>query len=181
MGIAVSVGEEFGQCLFVDAFASTRLGAPFFMDNLAFGINFLSFQRDETAPVMEYQETGIYQSFTLGRYVGEVINRLVKGGIGIDVGTEADTILLQILNQPFSREMLGAIESHVFQEVGQSALIFFLQDRTNPLHNVELGLPNRLFVRTNIIGQSVGQCAIPHCCVHGKGLGKGKEREEKEC
>ena len=129
---------------------------------------------------MEYQETGIYQSFTLGRYVGEVINRLVKGGIGIDVGTEAHSVFLQILDQSLAREILGAIEGHVFQEVGQSALIFFLQDRTNPLHNVELGLPNRLFVRTNIIGQSVGQRAVTYRRVYRKGLGKGKEGEEKE-
>ena len=118
MGIAVSVGEEFGECLLVDAFACACLGAPLFVDNLALGINFLSFQRDETAPVVENQEAGIYQSFAPGGYVGEIIDRLVKGGIGIDVGAEAYSVFFQILDQSLAREILGAIEGHVFQEVG---------------------------------------------------------------
>ena len=98
---------------------------------------------------------------------------MVKGGVGIDVGTEAYSVFFQILDQLLAWEILGAIEGHVFQKVGQSALIFFLQDRTNPLHNVELGLPCRLLVRTNVVGQSVGQRAVTYRRVYRKGLGKG--------
>ena len=73
-------------------------------------------------------------------HIGNVIDGLIDGGIGIDIGAELDAMALQILEQAFARVVLGAIEGHVLKEVSKTALALFFEDRSNFLGNEELGM-----------------------------------------
>jgi hypothetical protein len=72
-----------------------------------------------------------------------VIHRLVDGGIGIQVGTKlhADSLAPRYDTQllTLAREVLGAVEGHMFEEVCQSTLTGFLQYTTYALGNVKVG------------------------------------------
>ena len=89
------------------------------------------------------------------RHVVDVIHRFVDAGIGIEVFAIFNADTLTIFHQAVTRKMTCTVEAHVFQEMGQSALIVFFQNGTHFLSDVEIGLTGRLSIVTNIIGQTI--------------------------
>ena len=78
--------------------------------------------------------------------------------------------------------MRGAIESHVFQEMGQPTLPGFLQDGAHPLDNVEVGNARLLGIVADIIGKPVLQRSRQERGVPLQRLGgdtKGEQQEEQ--
>lgn len=63
---------------------------------------------------------------------------------------------------PFLREILGAVEGHVLQEVGKSALAWLFENGTYALCYIEVGESGFLGVVADIVGESVFQCALAH-------------------
>ena len=55
--------------------------------------------------------------------------------------------------------MLGPVEAHVLQEMGEAALVLVFKDGTDLLGDVEMRLVLRLLVVADVIGQSVLQMA----------------------
>ena len=55
--IAVAVREKLWQGLLVDTVAHSLLASPFFMYDLALGINLPAVEGYESAPVMQYEQT----------------------------------------------------------------------------------------------------------------------------
>ena len=62
--------------------------------------------------------------------------------------------------------MVGAVEGHVLEEVGETALVLVLLERTHLLRDVEIGAVLRPIVVTDDVGQSVGQLADAESRVH---------------
>ena len=117
-------------------------GAPFLMDNAAFLIYLLVFQQQIVAPVVQNQQTGVSNAFTLQRYGRNIVYRLVNRSIGIQIGTKLDTNRLAPRYDTqffaFTREVLRSVKRHMLQEVSQSALAGLFKDRTNTLGDIEI-------------------------------------------
>ena len=105
---------------------------------------------------MEYHEAGIHQSHVCSRNGADVIYSLVLCSVGIDVASERNTVTLQCLDDSFVREVLGSLECHVLQEVGETVLVIVLQNCTDVLDDVETGPVFRFLIMSYIIGQPVG-------------------------
>jgi len=88
-----------------------------------------------------------------------MVDGLVDGGIGVEVGTELDAnglapgydAQLAVL----AGEVLRAVEGHVLQEVGQTALPGLLEYGTYALGDVEVGKALLLGIVAQVVGQAV--------------------------
>ena len=71
---------------------------------------------------MEDEQAGVNQPREVRRYVGDHVDGLVDAGAGVEVLAELDAAALQVLTEHHSRKVGGAVEGHVLQEVGETAL-----------------------------------------------------------
>ena len=118
-----------------------------------------------------------------------MVDRLLHTGVGIEVGTEFHAYGLTPRHdaQPFSLtwEILRSVESHVLQEVGESALAGLFKNRPYPLCDVEVGQSSLFGIVTDVIGEPVFQGSFPHCrvlrqcllCMAGNDRYKHEERD----
>ena len=111
-----------------------------------------------------------------------MIDRLVNTGIGIQVRTEFDTDGFAPRNDAqlpvLARKVLCSVESHVLQEVSQSSLARFFENRTDTLCDIEVSQMGFLSVVANVVGHAVFQrpfsygwvlrqlCEAHHCHHH---------------
>ena len=107
------------------------------------------------APVVQDEEAGIDGSGNLDVDVIDVIDRLVEGGIGIKILAELHADALQVLLQGVAREVRCAVEAHVLEEVGQTALLVFLLHRADALRDVEVAPLFGPLVVADEIGEAV--------------------------
>ncbi|CDA48917.1 unknown [Bacteroides stercoris CAG:120] len=135
----------------------THAGTPFFIDNAAFLVYFFGIQSKVVAPVVKNQQTRVDSTRSIDRYIGNVINRFVYGRVGIQVFTELHADAFQVLYQGLSGEVSRSVETHVFQEVGKTALVVLFLYGAYFLGNVEVGAVSRKTVFTDVIGQPVVQ------------------------
>ena len=82
---------------------------------------------------MEDQEAGVDEVLIRRRGVHDLVDRLVDGGVGIEVGAKFHTILLQIVDHTLAGEVLATLEGHVLKEVSETALIVLLEYTTDAL------------------------------------------------
>ena len=101
---------------------------------------------------MHHQQRRVNDTLAIGRHVRQTIDRLIDGGISIDVSTEVHTDGLKIIDDALTGEVLGTIEGHMLQEVSQTILMILFEDRTYTLRDMEFAALLRLLVMTNIIG-----------------------------
>ena len=91
----------------------------------------------------------------------DVIHRLVDTRIGIEIGPELHPHALAPRHDArrlaVAPEVCRAVEGHVLQEVGQSALPGFFEDGAHPLGDVEVGDARFFGVVADVIGQPVLQ------------------------
>ena len=157
-GHAVAVlgaGVELGQVALQHAHLGTGAQAPLLVDDATFLLYLLLLQQQAVGPVVEDEQAGVDDGLAHGGHVADVVDRLVDGGIGIEVGAELDADGLAPAQQFVALEMLGAVEGHVLQEVGQSALVVVLLDGAHALGDVELGALFGPVVVADVVGQSV--------------------------
>ena len=81
---------------------------------------------------MQNDEAGVCNARLAHWSVGYVIDGLVYGGVGIEVGTELYAVALTpVTYGAFAaiavRKVASTVECHVLQEVGQSALFGLLK------------------------------------------------------
>ena len=104
-----------------------------------------------------------------------MVHRLVDRGVGIEVGPELDAVGLAPVHDARrggrALEVLRPVKGHVFQEVGQSALAWLLENGAHALGNVEVGHAGFLGVVAYVIGESVLQSAGAESRVLRYGLG----------
>ena len=106
---------------------------------------------------MQNQQAGVDGSRSSDRHIGNVVYGFVYGSIGVQVLTEFHPDTLQVLLQCITGEVGRSIETHVFQEVGKTALVVLFLYGTYFLGNIEIGSVSRKTVFTDVIGQSVVQ------------------------
>ena len=143
------------------------------MNHGAFLVDFLRVQRQVVRPVVEDEQAGVYKPLAHG-HVRDVVHGFVDGGVRIEVGAEFHSVLFQILAEQVAGEVGGAVEAHVFEEMGQTALVVFFEDGAHFLGNVEVGQILRLSVVPDIVSQSVVQLADAHVRV-------GRDRRHLLC
>ena len=172
MGVAAA-GIEVGELTLEDALLTAGAHTPFFMNNATLLVDFSLFEEQTARPVGQDVEAG-------------VVDRFVGGGVGVEVLTELHTDALTILDElTIGGEVLGTIESHVFEEVCKTALAVFFLHRTHLLGDVEVGQSLRLGIVADVVGQAVRKLAVAHCRVHrerGHLLCRcGKHKGSNEC
>ena len=133
---------------------------------------------------MQDQQRRVDDSLARGRHVLHVVARVIPARAGIEVGAEFHAHGLQILRELFAREVLGSVEGHVFQEVGEALLRIVLLDGSHIVEDVEIGLAFRLFVVADVVGHSVfqfpgadlriGRDRLVHLC---RGAAGGERRD----
>ena len=145
-------GIHFGVHLFPYTAAGSTSGTPFLQNDTTLRINLFVQQQQSAAPVVHHQQRAIHNTLTVRGHIRETVNGLVNRGIGIDVSSEIDTHGLEVVDDSFSRKMLGTVECHVLQEVRQAVLVVFLQNSSHRLGDMELRALFGLLVMTDVIG-----------------------------
>ena len=105
---------------------------------------------------MKDEQAGILHAFAFGGHVRDVVDGLVDAGVGVEVLSELHAHAFKPCDEFVAGEVLGAVEAHVLQEVGQTALVVVLKNRAYLLSDVEVGLPFGRFVVTDEVSKSVG-------------------------
>ncbi len=132
---------------------------------------------------MKHQKCWVNQVLVVGRDVGDVVNGFIERGVGVDVGSELDAVVLQIVEHGLAGVVLGAVEGHMFQEVRQACLVVLLLHGADFLSDVEIGSVFRLPVMPDVIGQAILQLSCSHLRIHRKGrvlLCRGRKRCDKQ-
>ena len=154
------------------------------MDDTSFLINLCVFEQQIVAPVVENQQTGIDNTLTFQRSRTNMIDRLVDGCRGIEIGTElyADSLAPRYDAQflPFARKVLGAVESHVLQKMGQSALTGFFQNAAHTLGNVEVGQSCLLGIVANVVGHTILELPLANGRILWYSLGCCRSRQQHQ-
>ncbi len=92
----------------------------------------------------------------------ELIDRLGLGGGGVGVGAEGQAQALQPLDHVAFRHVLGAVEGHVFEEVGEPLLDVGLHQRAGVEPQAQRSLPRWGRVALDGVAHAVRQHAEAH-------------------
>ena len=103
-------------------------------------------------PIAQYQQARVKRTLSSSGHIVNVVNCLVNGCVSIEVATKLHTNGAQVLNEVVAFEVVAAIKGHVFQEMRQSSLTFFLLNRPYLLCNVKVCTVFGPVVVTNKIG-----------------------------
>ena len=140
--------------------------APLFVDDAALFLNFFLVEEDVAGPAVEDLEAHLDHLGVVGGHV-DIVDSLVEGGVGVDVASELNTMLLQLVNHLVARIAFDTIESHVLAEVGEALLVVALHDGTGVGDQTELDHLLRLLVVAHIVGESVVELAVADFLVQG--------------
>ncbi|MBA7594540.1 hypothetical protein ES703_01484 [subsurface metagenome] len=144
---------------------------PLLNDHAALLLDFLVLVTHTTGPVLQDLET-LFNNFNAVRGQCQHIHGLVETGIGVYLRPEAHTDGLQVVHQLLFGEVFGAVEGHVFGQMGQPLLVIVLQHRTDVHCQPQLGPLLRLMVYANYVFQPILQGANRHLRVNGQGLAR---------
>ena len=114
--------EQRRQCALDHTLVRTVTHTVFIVDYVALLLDLSRISRDTARPVAQHEYTGVKGRLALRAHIGDIIDRTVNRGIGIQTASELYTNGLQILKHLSIGEMLRAVEGHVLQEVGQTLL-----------------------------------------------------------
>ena len=136
------------------------------MDDTSFLVNLVSAQQQSVAPVVQNEQAGVEHCFVFDGSVADVVHRFVYRCVGIEVASELDAFAFAPLYdaQPLliAGEVLGAVEGHVLQEVGQSSLVGFFLNGAYLLGNVEFSPFFGQSIVADVISQSIVQLTDAH-------------------
>ena len=155
-----TVGHQCGQ-LAVQYTHLCRIAlAPLLVDDATLLVNLLLIQGEVATPVVQDQQDTVHCGGAGSGYIIYIIYGLIDGSVGIQLLAELHADALQVAQQGIAGIVLGTVEAHVLQEVGQAALLLFLLNGAYLLCNVEIGLSGSLQVLADIIGKAIGQLAL---------------------
>ena len=128
----------------------------FLDDDSALCVNFLGLVEHEVGIVPENHQAAVHHALTLYGDVVEHVLRLFKAGGGVDVAAELRADGTEVVQDALVREVLGSVEAHVLQEMGQTVLcgLVFLNGAYIG-GQVEFRTAFRQFVVTDVIGEPV--------------------------
>ena len=117
---------------------------------------------------MEDEDTAVDDAATWYGDLHQRIDRAVKAGISVDVTTEARPDTFEEVDNPLAREVLGAVEGNVLEEVCEPLLGVFFLHRAYLLGDVKFCAALGLFIMSDEVGESVGELANAYGGVYGK-------------
>ena len=88
---------------------------------------------------MQDQQAGIHYTLASHWGIHNHINRFIEAGISIEIFTHTHTDTFSKFVHSLIREVFGTVECHMFQEMCQPALIFFFENGTDVLGDIEIG------------------------------------------
>ena len=123
---------------------------------------------------MQDQQTRVYYTDVVGRYIADSVYCFVDTGVCIQVCSELDTFSLTPRHDAQSgfitREVFCSVESHVFKEVSQTALLRLFKDGTHFLCNVKFDAFFWECVVSDVISKPVVKFTYADIFVHGQCL-----------
>ena len=162
VGIA-RILEHNGPVLLLQTVLSTEAAAPFLDDDTALGVDFLGVHQKLACPAVKDLHTHLEHLGIVGHI--DVIDSLVKAGVGIHVATKLHTLGLQLVDQLVVGIVLRAVEGHMLGEVSQTQLVFILEDRAGVDGQAELHAAFRFLVGADVVGDTIVQLADAHLLV----------------
>ena len=138
------------------------------LDNATLRVDLLGVERNEVRPVVQNHQRRIHNALACYGHIGHIVLRVVPRSTCIEVGTELNADLLQILDQRLAGVVLRTVEGHVLKEVSQTLLVVILLDGTHIVQDVELGHTLGFLVVTDVVGKSVLQHTLAHGGIGGK-------------
>ena len=114
----------------------------------------------EMGVVMHNQQAGVHNACPRYRNVVEHICGLLYARGCVDVASEFRPYALQIVQYLLVRKVLGAVEAHVLEEVGETVLVRSLLDGAYICRQVELRPAFRPVVVPDIVGEPVVQLSF---------------------
>ena len=104
---------------------------------------------------MQDQQAGVDNALASDRSVHDHVDRFVETCISVEVLTSAHPDAFGKFIHAMPWEVLCSVERHVFKEMGQSALVFVFQDRSDILGDKEIRTVFRLCIVSDVISQPV--------------------------
>ncbi len=162
----LGVGIHGALCVGVDAHQSAVARTPLFVYHAALLVDLTVLEQDEVAPVVENQQAGVEDVLVVAGHVADVVDGLVDAGVGVEVGAVLDGLALAPVHDALAalvaREVLGAVECHVLEEVSQSALTRLLEYGAHLLRDVEFHTVLGLVVVADVVGEAIVEMADAH-------------------
>ena len=158
---------ELGEVALEHAAAGRGAQAPLLVDDTALLVYLLGLQQQTVCPVAQDEQARVECALACRGHVADAIDRLVDAGVGIQVASELHADLLAVGYHFVALEVVGAVEAHVFQKVGETALALLFLNGTHLLSDVEIGAVLRPVVITDVIGQPIVQFTDAYGCVSG--------------
>ena len=144
--------------------------AQLFDDDAAFLVYLPAVERDAVRPVMQYQQAGIHNRFTYQRHVGNTVTGIFPRREGVQVVPEFHAYPFEPLHHPLAGKIRRPVESHVFEEMGESLLRILLLYSPDIVYYPEFGLSFGLSVVPDIIGHAVLEHPLAELRVIGQFL-----------
>jgi len=94
---------------------------------------------------------------------------LVEARVGVDVRAETHAGRLQKCHDVIFRKVTRAVEAHVLDEMRETALVVLFENGSRVDDEPELGSPQRLLVRAQVVAKPVGQRANRNSGIHRYG------------
>ena len=141
------------------------------MDDAALLIDFLAVEQEIVGPVVENEQAGVLHTYAGGGNSRNVVDGLVGAGIGVEVLTKFHADRLKPGYELIAGEVLGSVEAHMLQEVGETALVVVLKNRSDLLGDEEVCLTLGGLVVADVVVQAVGEHTVAHLRVGGQFVG----------
>ncbi len=164
----LTAGVELRQCTLEHTHVGSEAAAPLLVDDTTLLVDLRRVEDEVVCPVVEDEQTAVESRLACSGHVGDVIDGLVDGCVGIEVSAELHTDRLAIADDIVLGEVLRAVEAHVLEEVGETVLVVFLLEGSDVSSEIEFSPLCRLVVVADIIGHAVVQLSYPYCRVIGK-------------
>ncbi len=155
-----AVGIDGGEEFFEDTHLANHGAAPFFMNHTTFLVDFLGVESKVVGPVVEDKEARVLYALTSHGHVGNVVDSLINTGVGIEVDAKLHTNRFEPVAERRAGIIGCAVETHVFKEVSQTALVVFFENRTDRLGDIEIGLAFGRFIMTDVVGEAIVEFAF---------------------
>ena len=114
---------------------------------------------------MQDQQQRVHQSLAHQRHVGNIVDRAVARGVGIDVVSEAHSIGRKVVENALSGKVLRSVEGHVFEEMGQAVLVVLLLQGAYVVGDEEIRPLPGIVVMPDVVGHPVVEPADPDLAV----------------
>ena len=116
-------------------------------------------------PLGEHVEGGLHGAFLGGHHV-EFVDGLVVGRVGVDVRAELHAEAPQRLHDVVAGIVLGAVEHHVLEEVGDAEVRRGLVHGPGVHRQAQRQVAARLLVVAEVVGEAVVERADVHLGIH---------------